>query len=324
MLYPLKFKPILKSLIWGGNKLAAAGKSLPAGMAPGTKIGESWEISGVPGSVSVVSNGFLKSNDLQELIEVYMGDLVGDAVYERFGLEFPVLIKFIDAQDVLSVQVHPDDDLAAERHGTRGKTEMWYVVDHEPGAFLYVGFNRRVTREEYLQAVRDGSLTELLAKHEVKKGDTYFIPAGTVHAIGKGVVIAEIQETSDITYRIDDWGRTGSDGKPRQLHTEEAVDSIDYSYREDYRRTVSPQPGAVRELVSTPFFTTNILCPDGEMVRDYAPIESFVAYICTGGEVTVACEGGTEKLAAMQSLLIPAEIDEVTITGEGAILEVYM
>lgn len=324
MLYPLKFRPILKSLIWGGDKLVKAGKKLPAGMAADAKIGESWEISGVENDVSVVSNGFLKSNDLQELIETYMGDLVGDEIYEKYGLEFPVLIKFIDAQDVLSVQVHPDDEMAEQRHGKRGKTEMWYVVDHEPGAFLYVGFNRKITRDEYLQAVKEGNLPDLLEKYEVSKGDTFFIPAGTVHAIGKGVVIAEIQETSDVTYRIDDWGRTGADGKPRQLHTEEAVDAIDYSYREDYKRVVAPQPGGKRELVSTPFFTTNILWVDGDMVRDYAPLDSFVAYVCTEGEAEIKYEGGSEKLSAMQSILIPAEIDEVTVSGKATILEVYI
>lgn len=220
MLYPLKFKPILKSQIWGGDRLVKAGKRLPAKLsAAAGSIGESWEISGVEGDVSVVSNGFLKSNNLEEITEVYMGDLVGEKVYDTYGLEFPVLVKFIDAHDVLSVQVHPDDGLARERHGSRGKTEMWYVADCEPGAYLYVGFNRPVTRDEYLRAVSEGTLTDLLMRYEVRKGDAYYIPAGTVHAIGPGLLIAEIQETSDITYRISDWGRLGRDGKPRQLHT---------------------------------------------------------------------------------------------------------
>ena len=183
MLYPLKFKPLYKERIWGGQRLASAmGKKLPEGV----KIGESWEISGVEGDVSVVANGCLKSNNLQELIEVYMGDLVGEKIYDKYGLEFPVLIKLIDAEDVLSIQVHPDDKLAEERHHSYGKTEMWYVIAAEPGASLYVGFNRQVTRQEYLDAVAAGTLPSLLNKVEVKAGDAYFIPAGTVHAIGAG------------------------------------------------------------------------------------------------------------------------------------------
>lgn len=324
MLYPLKFKPILTCPIWGGQKLVEAGRRLPAGTAPGTPVGESWEISGVDNNVSVVANGKLKSNDLQELIEVFMGDLVGDKVYDAYGQEFPVLIKFIDARDVLSVQVHPGDDLAGERHGTRGKTEMWYVVDCEPGACLYVGFNREVTREEYVQAVSEGRVSELLGRYEVRKGDAYFIPAGTVHAIGAGIMIAEIQETSDITYRIDDWGRVGDDGKPRKLHIAEALDAIDFSYRKDYLRVTGAQPNTVRELVSTPYFTTNIIHLDGEMTRGYVSLDSFVAYVCTEGGFTAATDEGSEKVNAPESLLIPAEIDEVRLRGKGTLLEVFI
>lgn len=324
MLYPLKFKPILKSQIWGGDKLVKAGKKLPKNSAPDELIGESWEVSGVEGDVSVVSNGFLKSNDLEELTEVYMGELVGDKVYETYGLEFPILIKFIDARDVLSVQVHPDDALAEERHGSRGKTEMWYVVDCEPGACLYVGFNRPVTREEYLDAVAGGTLTDLLMRYEVKRGDAFYIPAGTVHAIGGGLLIAEIQETSDITYRISDWGRVGRDGKPRQLHTAEATDAINFNFAKDYLRHVASQPNTVREIVSTSFFTVNVLQVDGEMSRDHTSLDSFVAYVCTAGNLTVKTEGGTEKLLAFESLLLPAETDEAIISGCGTVLEVYI
>lgn len=324
MLYPLKFRPILKSMLWGGSKLTAAGKKLPRGMDPEASVGESWEISGVGKNVSVVSNGFLKSNDLEEIVEIYMGELVGDSVYEKYGLEFPVLIKLIDAREVLSIQVHPGDELALERHGTRGKTEMWYVIDHEPGAFIYAGFKRTVSREEYLAAAAAGKLAGLLEKYEVKKGDVYYIPAGTVHAIGKGILLAEIQETSEITYRIDDWGRTGADGKPRELHTAEAAGAVDLSYREDIKRTVIPQAGTGRELVASPYFTTNILWVDGKLTRDYAPFDSFVAYVCTEGEAEIAWEGGAEKISALQSVLIPAEIDEITLSGKATILEVHM
>ena len=260
MLYPLKFKPILKSQIWGGDRLVKAGKRLPAKLsAAAGSIGESWEISGVEGDVSVVSNGFLKSNNLEEITEVYMGDLVGEKVYDTYGLEFPVLVKFIDAHDVLSVQVHPDDGLARERHGSRGKTEMWYVADCEPGAYLYVGFNRPVTRDEYLRAVSEGTLTDLLMRYEVRKGDAYYIPAGTVHAIGPGLLIAEIQETSDITYRISDWGRLGRDGKPRQLHTAEATDAIDFNYGKEYFRPA--ETGGIK-IASIGFF----ISPDDALI----------------------------------------------------------
>ena len=325
MLYPLKFKPILKSQIWGGDRLVKAGKRLPAKLsAAAGSIGESWEISGVEGDVSVVSNGFLKSNNLEEITEVYMGDLVGEKVYDTYGLEFPVLVKFIDAHDVLSVQVHPDDGLTRERHGSRGKTEMWYVADCEPGAYLYVGFNRPVTRDEYLRAVSEGTLTDLLMRYEVRKGDAYYIPAGTVHAIGPGLLIAEIQETSDITYRISDWGRLGRDGKPRQLHTAEATDAIDFNYGKEYFRPAVAAPGSVKEIVSTPFFTTNVIEVDGEVRRDYASLDSFVAYICTDGALRADTDGGSEKLAALESLLLPAEIDEAVLSGKGTLLEVYM
>ncbi len=326
--------------------MVAAGKRLPKTIKAGDPVGESWEISGVDKNISVTTNGYLKSNNLQELTEVYMGELVGDKVYEKYGLEFPVLIKFIDAREALSIQVHPDDELAAERHGTRGKTEMWYVVDCDPGAYLYVGFNREVTREQYLEAVGAGRLGELLARYEVKRGDVYFIPAGTVHAIGAGCLLAEIQETSDITYRIDDWGRVGADGRPRKLHIEESVDAIDFSYGKEYMHATAPQPNTVREIASCPWFTTNIVRvggaghgggstevggardadngSEGRMVRDYASLDSFVAYICVEGSLTVSTVEGTETLSKYESLLIPAEMDEVTLSGNGTLLEVFI
>ena len=224
MLYPLKFKPILKEKIWGGRRLGEKlGKRLPAGRA----VGESWELSGLDGNRSVVRNGPLKGNDLEELIEVYMGELVGDRVYERFGLQFPLLIKYLDVQQPLSVQVHPNDDLAAERHGSYGKTEMWYVVDCGPDAALRVGFDGPVTREQYAEHVERGTLPELMAKARVHPGDTFFIPAGTVHTIEGSVLIAEIQQASDITYRIYDWDRVGPDGRKRELQTDLAADAID-------------------------------------------------------------------------------------------------
>ena len=321
MLYPLKFKPLYKERIWGGQRLASAmGKKVPEGV----KIGESWEISGVEGDVSVVANGCLKGNDLQELIEVYMGDLVGEKIYDRYGLEFPVLIKLIDAEDVLSIQVHPDDRLAEECHHSYGKTEMWYVIAAEPGASLYVGFNRQVTRQEYLDAVAAGTLPSLLNKVEVKAGDAYFIPAGTVHAIGKGLLIAEIQQTSDITYRVDDWGRVGADGKPRELHTELAVDAIDFGAPQNYDVTSAPVLNTPVQIKECPYFTTNVIQIHGMVERDFTRLDSFVIYICLGGELQVRGAEGSTSLVRGETTLVPAEEEEIVLEGQGTVLEVYI
>lgn len=310
MLYPLKFKPRTKERIWGG---------------------ENWQVSGVEGDISVVSNGFLKSNNLQELIEVYMGELVGDSVFNKYGIEFPVLVKFIDARDTLSIQVHPDDRLATGRHGAYGKTEMWYVVDCAPGASLYVGFNRKVSREEYLAAVAAGTLPALLNKVEVKPGDAYFIPAGTIHALGGGIVVAEIQQTSDVTYRVDDWGRTDDEGMPRELHTELAVDAIDFGAPQDHDITRAPVANAAVELKKCPYFTTNLIELDGALGRDYAALDSFVMYVCVEGEFTVRTgQGGTadagqgEKIARGESILLPSVIDAAILEGRARLLEVYI
>lgn len=324
MLYPLKFRPRLKERIWGGNKLIASGKKPPRGMSSDTPVGESWEISGLQGDVSVIANGFLKSNNLQEAIEVYMGELIGDAVYDKYGLEFPLLVKFIEAHEKLSVQVHPDEELAIERHGARGKTEMWYVIDAAPGAYLYIGFNRAVSRSEYLKAVADGSVESLLKRYEVSAGDAFYIPAGTVHAVGEGVLFAEIQQTSDITYRIDDWGRVDADGNHRQLHIEESADAINYEYAGGYDITGRANPNSHIELASSPYFTTELLSVDGVMERDYSSLDSFVIYICTAGECRVTTDSGTENLKAFETLMLPAIDDEVKIEGRATLLEVFI
>lgn len=322
MLYPLKFKPIYKERIWGGRKIETVfGKKLPAG----EKIGESWELSGVDGDISVVANGRLKGNNLQELIEIYMGDLVGDKVFERYGEEFPLLIKLIDADDNLSIQVHPDDKLAAERHHSFGKTEMWYVVGHEADARLYLGFNQPVDREKYLEYLNAGKLAELLTAYKVQDGDSYFIPAGTIHAIGKGLLIAEIQQTSDITYRVFDWNRVDpKTGKGRELHTELALDAIEYKPRSDYKTVAAPQVNTSVTLEKCPYFQTNSLLVDGVSTRDYAPLDSFVIYICLDGRLELEYDGGTESVKKGETVLIPAEMDEIILKGKGKVLEVYV
>ena len=226
-LYPLKFTPIAKETIWGGNKLQ---QELNKDFSSERKIGESWEISGVTNDISVVANGELKGKNLSELIQEYAEQLLGKKNVQKFGSEFPLLIKFIDANDVLSIQVHPDDELAKERHNSFGKTEMWYVLGAEKESNLIVGFNQEVDQNLYQKKLKEGKLEEILNLEKVEKGSTYFIPAGRVHAIGKGILVAEIQQTSDVTYRIYDYNRKDDQGNTRELHTEWALDAIDYTY----------------------------------------------------------------------------------------------
>lgn len=326
MLYPIKFRPRVKERIWGGHAIAAKKGKAAGRLAADRLYGESWDISSVSGDVSVVSNGFLKGNNLEEIIEVYMGDLVGEKVFERFGLEFPLLVKYLDCNDVLSVQVHPDDALAAERHNSYGKTEMWYVVDCKPGAALYVGFNNRdITREEYIEAVAKSTLPDLLNRVEVEPGDVFFIPAGVVHALGAGIEVVEIQQTSDITYRIYDWDRVDAAGKSRELHTALAVDAIDFTIdaRQLHKSYAAVANEAV-QVVACDYFTTSVIEVSGRLEIDRAAQDSFAIYICINGEADIAIAGGSEHLAAGEAVLIPAEADSVVITGSGRLLETYV
>lgn len=322
-LYPLKFTPILKDKIWGGSKLKTV---LNKDFSPLPNAGESWEISGVEGDISVVSNGFLAGNDLEELIEIYMGDLVGDQVYENFGVEFPLLIKFIDANDVLSIQVHPDDELSKERHNAYGKTEMWYVIEADKGSELIVGFNQDISKEEYLAKLEEGKLEDILNNAPVKEGSCFFIPAGRVHAIGKGILLAEIQQTSDVTYRMYDFNRTDDAGNPRELHTELAVDAIDYSYEKKYETTYETEINKTSELVRCPYFTTNILEFDQSLERDYLELDSFVIYMCLEGDMEITYGEDSLTVAKGESVLIPAIMNNLTLTPKSKtkILEVYI
>lgn len=321
-LYPLKFKPVLQERIWGGSKL----KTLFNKEGKCTNCGESWELSAVEGDISVVSNGFLKGNDLAELVEIYMGDLVGDSVYDRFGLEFPLLIKFIDANDDLSIQVHPDDELAMERHESYGKTEMWVVMQAEKGAQLISGFNKKVTKNEYLNHLHNKTLKSILNSEPVKEDDVFFIPAGRVHAIGAGILLAEIQQTSDITYRIYDWDRVDASGKPRELHTDLALDAIDYNHYSDYKTKYELIPNKTVNIADCPYFTTNILSFDKPLEKDYTLIDSFVIYICLSGKFQIKTEGGTETMKAGETVLIPAALKNLNFIPEeqSKILEVYI
>lgn len=320
MLYPLKFKPLYKQRIWGGQLLKQMGKRLPKD----EKIGESWEISGVEGDVSVVKNGALKGNSLQDLIETYMDEILGEKAFEKYSTEFPILIKLIDAQDNLSIQVHPDDELAKKRHNAYGKTEMWYVIDHEPGAKLMVGFNQKVDKDIYKKYLDEGRLDDLLTKYEVKKGDTFFIPAGTIHAIGKGILVAEIQQTSDITYRVFDYNRIDKDGKPRQLHTELALDAINFNAGNQYLIKREPVDNESINLVHCKYFDTNLLKVKGSTEKRFEIFDTFVTYVCIEGSLNVKWEGGEETLKKGESMLIPAAIQRWTMEGEGTVLESYI
>lgn len=323
MLYPLKFKPLIKQTIWGGEKLAYKSED----PAVKTSIGESWEISGVQDNVSVVAEGPLAENSLEELIEVYMGELVGDRIYEKFGVEFPLLIKYIDACDDLSIQVHPDDATAKERHNAYGKTEMWYVVGAEPGARLLMGFNKNSGKPEYLQKLHDHTLPDILNTEPVKKGDCFFIPAGTVHAIGKGCFIAEIQQTSDITYRIYDYDRRDKNGNLRELHTELATDVIDFRKREEHAIHYHRHENHTEELVDCPYFTAAYLKFGREIEKDYIRLDSFVIYMCLEGEFSVVYDVDKSiRVEKGETVLIPACFKEIFLipARESELLEIYI
>lgn len=321
-LYPLKFEPIIKDKIWGGSKL----KNLLNKPTTSDKAGESWEISGVQGDISVVSNGFLKGNDLQEIIEIYMGDLVGNKVYEKFGLEFPLLIKFIDATDDLSIQVHPNDEVALKRHQSFGKTEMWYIMQADDGAELIVGFNQTVDKETYVKYLNENKILEILNREPVKQGDVLFLPAGRIHAINKGILLAEIQQTSDITYRIYDYNRKDSNGNYRELHTEEAVDVIDYNHYKDYKTFYKSELNVSSEIVSCEYFTTNLLEIDRAFERDINTLDSFVIYMCLEGTLEIQYQSGSETLSKGETVLIPAELENYLLKPEKKVklLEVYV
>ncbi len=323
-LYPLKFKPIFKNTIWGGTKLNSVLKK-QTGNIP--NVGESWELSGVKDNVSLVGNGFLQGNDLNELIEVYMGDLVGDKVYSRFGNEFPLLIKFIDAREALSIQVHPGDELAAVRHSSFGKTEMWYVMQADKDAYLISGFKEEIKPEQYVKAVEQNSLEKFLAKHVVTVGDVFFMPAGRVHAIGAGILLAEIQQASDITYRIYDFNRKDKDGNSRELHVEQAMDVIDYKVPESYKTKYSVSTNKVSKVVESRYFITGIIEADKPIGLDYYHLDSFVIFICIDGKAEIVYGDGLKvDINKGETALIPAELKQINLVpvNKTRILEVYI
>jgi mannose-6-phosphate isomerase len=322
-LYPLRFKPIYKKLIWGGEKLREEyGKS----DAP-EKTGESWEISCVEDNISVVANGFLEGNTIEEVIEVYMGDVVGDWIFERFGTFFPILTKFIHSNDYLSIQVHPGDDYAMEHHGENGKTEMWYILESEKDARLIVGFNREMDRQEFLERMQQGTLVETMNFEPVEKGDVIFMPTGRVHALGPGIVLAEIQQTSDMTYRIYDWDRKDADGKGRELHIDHALNVMDFTRHENYKTAYTPVLNATTTLADCPYFTTRYMKFDQPVYKDFNLIDSFVIYMCMEGKVGLYYPGGApETLRKGDTILVPAALKELSLVPQETttLLEIFM
>ncbi len=319
-LYPLKFTPILKDKIWGGQKL----KTILNKNSDLPNVGESWEISDVEGDTSIVNNGSLKGKSLKDLLDVYKEELIGKHNYKTFKNKFPLLIKFIDAKEDLSIQLHPNDELAAKRHNSFGKTEMWYVFQADPGSNLIVGFNQEMTPEKYLKHLNDKTLTQILNFDEVKEGDTYFVEVGRVHAIGAGVMVAEIQQTSDITYRVYDWDRVDSEGNERELHNDLAIDAFDFDMPDNFRVTYDKTPNQSNEMVSCPYFTTNYLRINQTLQKENNH-DSFIIYMCVDGDAEITANGSSEHIKKGETMLLPAAIKQFEISSKNAtLLEVYV
>ena len=318
---PIKFNPLLVQTLWGGEKIIPF-KHLNSDL---TQVGESWEISGVKGNETVVSEGEFKGKKLNELVDELKGKLVGEANYKRFGNDFPLLIKFIDARQELSIQVHPTDELAQKRGKPRGKTEMWYIMDSDENAKLRAGMKEKITPEQYKQMVEDDTITEAIAEYKVKEGDCFFLPAGRIHSIGTGCFLAEIQQTSDVTYRIYDFKRKDKNGNYRELHTEEAAECIDYNVEPNYRTEYTPVKNEGGALVECPYFTTAVYDLNEPMTLDYSELDSFVILIGLkgSGEITDN-EGNTTTLCEGETILIPATTSEVKVTGNIKFLETYV
>jgi len=323
-LYPLKFKPIFKDKIWGGEKIRSV---MGLDFDSNPNCGEAWMLSGVEGNPSIVSNGFLAGNELNELLEVYMYDLVGDEIYERYGNEFPVLIKLIDANDWLSIQVHPDDELAAQRKIGRGKTEMWYVLGADKNSQLISGFNKKIDKDQYQQHLGDGSLSQIMNYENVEAGNVFFMPAGRVHALGPGILLAEIQETSDTTYRIYDWDRIDDTGMSRDLHIDEAMDAIDFEVHSQYKTEYTKGIDESVRLASCEHFTTNLISLEKHALeKDYSSLDSFVSLLCTGGKAIIQCNGEQYNIKRGELMLIPAILENILISPmqKTELLEVYI
>ena len=323
MLYPLKFKPIYKHRIWGGTRLK---ELFNKDFSPLPNCGESWELSGVNENLSFVDNGFLAGNNINELIEIYMGDLLGDKVFEKYGNEFPLLIKLLDTNSFLSIQVHPDDTYAMKHHNSSGKSEMWIVIDAEEDSEIITGFNRDVDKETYLEYLNTNKLKEILNVEKARRGDVYFIPTGRIHAIGSGITLLEIQQTSDVTYRVYDWDRKDENGNYRDLHTDQALEVLDFKKYDNYKTDYQLVKNQFTELVKTPYFTTRMMEFDKEREVDYGFLDSFVIYTCLEGMCMINYPGGVEIIQAGNVVLIPADLKSLSLTPQGKckIVESYI
>jgi len=321
-LYPLKFAPLLKDKIWGGKKIARLQISEEAT----EKTGEAWILSGVEDEETIVTNGFLAENTINELIEIYMAELVGEKNFETFGNEFPLLYKVIDANDDLSVQVHPNDELALERHNCSGKSEMWYIMDAEKDAELILGFNQEMNQTKFLKNLEDKTILDVLARQKVRVGDAYYIPSGCIHAIRKGILLAEIQQTSDITYRVWDWNRVDENGNSRELHINESLEAINYNARNDGATRSQGIINGTSSLIKSPYFHTNEIAITQGVEKNYTDLDSFVTLFCVKGQGTVIANGISVEIKAGELVLIPASVDTVRIfpTNSMRILETYV
>jgi len=313
-LYPFKFYPILKERLWGGTNLGTLlGKELESDL-----IGESWELSGVAGDVSIVANGSFKGTTLTDLINKFPEEILGKSVLERFGKEFPILIKFIDAQKDLSIQLHPDDELARKRHNSFGKTEMWYIMDAENDAELIIGFKGDISKETYVESLKNDTLTDLLNYENVSEGDAYFINAGKIHAIGAGILIAEIQQTSDQTYRVYDYNRKDAQGNLRELHTELSVDAISYDRQDDFKVIYGKETNVSNPMVNCPYFKTNFISLNKNIQFDVSNQDSFTIYMCIDGEVLIENDFGSILIKKGETVLVSAITSHVLLSAEQA------
>ncbi|CAA9202248.1 Mannose-6-phosphate isomerase ManA [Flavobacterium bizetiae] len=316
--YPLQFEPILKDRIWGGEKL----KTILNKPIVSKITGESWELSTVEGDVSVVSNGVLKGKSLMELIDEMPNEILGTKVYERFGKQFPLLFKYLDAREDLSIQVHPNDKLAKERHNSFGKTEMWYVTQADADARIIVGFKEDSSKEEYLKHLNDKTLVSILDDVKAKAGDVFFLETGTVHAIGAGLVVAEIQQTSDITYRLYDFDRKDAQGNTRELHVDLALDAINYN-KVDTQKKYETKANTSNVVVDCPYFTTNFI-PLESKVEVSKSGETFTVYMCIEGSFEIEYNGFKQSYIKGDTVLVPAEINAFILSGKASILEIYI
>lgn len=317
-IYPLTFKPILKERIWGGNKL----KSLFGKELNSDQTGESWELSTVGNDVSVISNGVYQNRLFTELISEFPNEILGEKIVEQFGGKFPLLFKLLDATEDLSIQVHPNDELAQKRHNSFGKTEMWYIIQADEKARNIIGFKEKSSSEEYLENLKNKELLSILKEESVQKGDVFFLETGTVHAIGKGIVLAEIQQTSDITYRIYDWDRTDNNGNSRELHLDLALDAINYNPTQT-RKAYSKEQNQKNEIVQSQYFTVNYIPLNGE-ISVKKNTNSFRVYMCLEGSFSVLYNNEKYDFQKGNTILLPAILNEYTLEGKGELLEVYV